>query len=137
MYQTNAKYFEMSKVELVSSVVHRSVSNSVEILIAIKGLATVKENEEALFLKKGQSILIKLSTAYTIETNFEVEIYKVGVLNKFNYLSAINFSTKCSSLKILASCFSILSSCFSILSSCSFILAFCSFNALISTGTNP
>jgi mannose-6-phosphate isomerase len=79
VYQTNAKYFEMSKVELVSSVVHRSVSNSVEILIAIKGLATITENENTLFLEKGQSILIKPSTAYTIQTNSKVEMYKARV----------------------------------------------------------
>ena len=79
MYQTNAKYFEMSKVELVSSVVHRSVSNSVEILIAIKGSATITENENTLFLEEGQSILIKPTTAYTIQTNSWVEMYKARV----------------------------------------------------------
>ena len=79
VYQTNTKDFEMTKVELVPSIVHRSVSNSVEILIAIRGSATITENENTLFLEKGQSILIKPNSAYTILTNSEVEIYKARV----------------------------------------------------------
>ena len=58
---------------------HRVVSNFVAILIADRGSTIVKENEEALFLKKGQSILIKPSTAYTIQTNSKVEMYKARV----------------------------------------------------------
>jgi mannose-6-phosphate isomerase len=79
VYQTNTKDFEMTKVELVPSIVHRSVSNSVEILIAIRGSATITENENMLPLEKGQSILIKPNTAYAIQTNSEVEIYKARV----------------------------------------------------------
>lgn len=79
VYQTNTKDFEMTKVELVPSIVHRSVSNSVEILIAIRGSATITENENTLPLEKGQSILIKPNTAYAIQTNSEVEIYKARV----------------------------------------------------------
>ena len=79
VYQTNTKDFEMTKVELVPSIVHRSVSNSVEILIAIRGSATITENENMLPLEKGQSILIKPNTAYVIQTNSEVEIYKARV----------------------------------------------------------
>ena len=79
VYQTNTKDFEMTKVELVPSIVHRSVSNSVEILIAIRGSATITENENMLLLEKGQSILIKPNTAYAIQTNSEVEIYKARV----------------------------------------------------------
>jgi mannose-6-phosphate isomerase len=40
---------------------------------------TITENENTLFLEKGQSILIKPNTAYTIQTNSEVEIYKARV----------------------------------------------------------
>jgi mannose-6-phosphate isomerase len=79
VYQTNTKDFEMTKVELVPSIVHRSVSNSVEIIIAIRGSATITENENMLPLEKGQSILIKPNTAYAIQTNSEVEIYKARV----------------------------------------------------------
>ena len=79
VYKTTTKDFEMSKIELNSSTSHRSVSNSIEILIAMKGSATVIENKNAFFLEKGQSIVIKPNTAYKIQTNFEAEIYKAGV----------------------------------------------------------
>lgn len=79
VYQTSAKDFEMSKIALGSSGIHRSVSNSAEILIVIEGSATVAENENTLFLKKGDSILIKPNTMYTLQTIAEVEIYKARV----------------------------------------------------------
>ena len=79
VYKTTTKDFEMSKIELNSSTSHRSVSNSIEILIAMKGSATVIENKNAFFLEKGQSIVIKSNTAYKIQTNTEAEIYKAGV----------------------------------------------------------
>ena len=79
VYKTTTKDFEMSKIELNSSTSHRSVSNSIEILIAMKGSATVIENKNAFFLEKGQSIVIKPNTAYKIQTNSEAEIYKAGV----------------------------------------------------------
>jgi len=47
------KILKISKVELVWSIVHRTVSNSVAILIAILGLAAVTENINTLFLEKG------------------------------------------------------------------------------------
>ena len=79
MYQTKAKDFELSKIELLATSIHTSISNSVEILIAIKGSATITENENTLFLEEGQSILIKPTTAYTIQTNSWVEMYKARV----------------------------------------------------------
>ena len=79
VYQTTTKDFEMSKIELTSSIIHRSESNSVEILIAMEGAATVREHKNALFLEKGQSILIKPNTRYSIQTNSQVEIYKARV----------------------------------------------------------
>jgi mannose-6-phosphate isomerase len=79
VYQTKAKDFELSKIELLATSIHTSISNSVEILIAIKGSATITENENTLFLEEGQSILIKPTTAYTIQTNSKVEMYKARV----------------------------------------------------------
>ena len=79
VYQTSAKDFEITKIALGSSGIHRSVSNSAEILIVIEGSATVTENENTLFLQKGHSILIKPNTMYTLQTNAEVEIYKARV----------------------------------------------------------
>ena len=55
------------------------MANSLSILIADRGSTIVKENKEALFLQKGQSILIKPTTAYTIQTNSKVEMYKARV----------------------------------------------------------
>ena len=79
VYKTTTKDFEMSKIELNSSTSHRSVSNSIEILIAMKGSATMIENKNAFFIEKGQSFVIKPNTAYKIQTNSEAEIYKAGV----------------------------------------------------------
>ena len=79
VYQTSAKDFEITKIAPGSSGIHRSVSNSAEILIVIEGSTTVTENENTLFLQKGHSILIKPNTMYTLQTNAEVEIYKARV----------------------------------------------------------
>ena len=79
VYQTSAKDFEITKIAPGSSGIHRSVSNSAEILIVIEGSTTVTENENTLFLQKGHSILIKQNTMYTLQTNAEVEIYKARV----------------------------------------------------------
>ena len=79
VYKTKAKDFELSKIELLATSTHTSISNSVEILIVMKGSAIVMQSEESLYLEKGQSILIKPNTAYKIKTDAEVEIYKAGV----------------------------------------------------------
>ena len=79
IYKTKAKDFELSKIELLATSTHTSISNSVEILIVMKGSAIVMQSEESLYLEKGQSILIKPNTAYKIKTDAEVEIYKAGV----------------------------------------------------------
>lgn len=79
IYKTLAKDFELSKIELSESIVHRSISNSLEILILIKGTATFTQGNETMSLEKGQAILVKADTAYKIETNSEVEIYKASV----------------------------------------------------------
>ena len=79
IYKTLAKDFELSKIELSESIVHRSISNSLEILILLKGTATFTQGNETMSLEKGQAILVKADTAYKIETNSEVEIYKASV----------------------------------------------------------
>lgn len=79
IYKTLVKDFELSKIELSESIVHRSISNSLEILILIKGTATCTQSNETMSLEKGQAILVKADTAYKIETNSEVEIYKASV----------------------------------------------------------
>ena len=79
IYKTLAKDFELSKIELSESIVHKSISNSLEILILLKGTATFTQSNETMSLEKGQAILVKADTAYKIETDSEVEIYKAGV----------------------------------------------------------
>ncbi|KGL63823.1 mannose-6-phosphate isomerase, class I [Polaribacter sp. Hel1_85] len=79
VFKTKAKDFELSKIELKATDIHNSISNSVEILIALNGAATVTQNNESLSLNKGESVLIKANTAYKINTTSEVEIYKAGV----------------------------------------------------------
>ena len=79
IYKTKAKDFELSKIELLATSIHTSISNSVEILIVIKGSAIVIQNEDFLYLEQGQSILIKPNTTYKIKTNSQVEVYKSGV----------------------------------------------------------
>ena len=79
VFKTKAKDFELSKIELTETVSHASTSNSVEILMALKGAATVSQNKESISLNKGQSVLIKANTTYKITTNSEVEIYKASV----------------------------------------------------------
>ena len=79
IYKTLAKDFELSKIELSESILHTSISNSLEILILLKGTATITQSNETMSLEKGQAILVKADTAYKIETDSEVEIYKAGV----------------------------------------------------------
>ena len=79
IYKTLAKDFELSKIELLESIVHRAISNSLEILILIKGTATFTQRNETMSLEKGQAILVKADTVYKIVTNSEVEIYKASV----------------------------------------------------------
>ena len=79
IYKTKAKDFELSKIELSTVEQYKSTSNSVEILIVLKGSANVSEKENTLELTKGQCVLIKANTNYAITTNSEVEIYKASV----------------------------------------------------------
>ncbi|WP_282073812.1 mannose-6-phosphate isomerase, class I [Polaribacter atrinae] len=79
VFKTIAKDFELSKIELKEGITHTSHSNSVEILMALNGAATLLQNDESISIEKGQAILIKPNTSYKVETNSEVEIYKASV----------------------------------------------------------
>ena len=79
VFKTKAKDFELSKIELVNSITHNSISNSVEILMLLNGSATFTQKNESMTLVKGQSILITPNTEYKIKTNSKVEIYKASV----------------------------------------------------------
>ena len=79
VFKTIAKDFELSKIELTEAITHNSTSNSVEILMLLKGEATFTQDNESMSLEKGQAILIKADTAYKVQTSSEVEIYKASV----------------------------------------------------------
>ncbi|WP_158837294.1 mannose-6-phosphate isomerase, class I [Polaribacter sp. L3A8] len=79
VFKTIAKDFELSKIELKEAITHTSVSNSVEILMALNGAATLLQGDESIAIEKGQAILIKPNTSYKIETNSQVEIYRASV----------------------------------------------------------
>lgn len=79
VFKTTAKDFELSKIELTKTQIHQATSNSVELLILLKGGATFSQKEEYMSLEKGEAILIKPNISYEIKTNSEVEIYRAGV----------------------------------------------------------
>jgi len=79
VYKTNAKDFELSKIELLPTQTHQSVAISVEILIALDGKAIVSENRKQITLEKGKSLLIVANTNYKISAPLGAEIYRARV----------------------------------------------------------
>ena len=79
VYKTNAKDFELSKIELLPTQTHQSVAISVEILIALDGKAIVSENRKQITLEKGKSLLIVANTNYKITAPLGAEIYRARV----------------------------------------------------------
>ncbi|SHN09026.1 mannose-6-phosphate isomerase, class I [Polaribacter sp. KT 15] len=79
VFKTKAIDFELSKISLDDSITYHKTSNSIEILIALEGSATIKDNSFSLNLEKGECILINANTDYKIETSKHVEIYKASV----------------------------------------------------------
>lgn len=79
VFKTKAIDFELSKISLDDSITYHKTSNSIEILIALEGNATIKDNSFIVDLDKGECILINANTDYKIETSKHVEIYKASV----------------------------------------------------------
>ena len=79
VYKTNAKDFELSKIELLPTQTHHSVTISVEILIALDGKAIVSENRKQITLEKGKALLIVANTNYKISAPLGAEIYRARV----------------------------------------------------------
>jgi mannose-6-phosphate isomerase len=79
VYKTNAKDFELSKIELLPTQTHQSVAISVEILIALDGKAIVSENRKQITLEKGKALLIVANTNYKISAPLGAEIYRARV----------------------------------------------------------
>ncbi|WP_370397980.1 mannose-6-phosphate isomerase, class I [Tenacibaculum dicentrarchi] len=79
VYQTKAKDFRLSKIQSNESIRYNSTSKSIEILIILKGNATVIRHKNRINIEKGQAILIKANTRYRIVSSKGVEIYKASV----------------------------------------------------------
>ncbi|WP_299060321.1 mannose-6-phosphate isomerase, class I [uncultured Polaribacter sp.] len=79
VFKTKAIDFELSKISLNDTITYNKTSTSIEILIALEGSATIKDNSFSLALNKGECVLINANTNYKIETNSNIEIYKASV----------------------------------------------------------
>ncbi|SOS46952.1 conserved hypothetical protein [Tenacibaculum dicentrarchi] len=79
VYQTKAKDFRLSKIQSNEAIRYNSTSKSIEILIILKGNATVIRHKNRINIEKGQAILIKANTRYRIVSSKGVEIYKASV----------------------------------------------------------
>lgn len=79
VYETEAKDFELSKINIAESQVYKAKSRSVEILIVIDGEIEIVETKSVLNLKKGQSALLKAGSIYKITSKKKATIYKAKV----------------------------------------------------------
>lgn len=79
VYETEAKDFELSKINIAESQVYKEKSRSVEILIVIDGEIEIVETKSVLNLKKGQSALLKAGSIYKITSKKKATIYKAKV----------------------------------------------------------
>nr|BFF37858.1 mannose-6-phosphate isomerase [Tenacibaculum mesophilum] len=79
VYETEAKDFELSKINIGESQVYKAKSRSVEILIVIDGEIEIVETKSVLNLKKGQSALLKAGSIYKITSKKKATIYKAKV----------------------------------------------------------
>ncbi len=79
VYTTEAKDFELSKINLSKGEVYKSEAKTVEILIVIGGEVDVLEEKSSLYLKKGESVFFKAGSKYKIKTTDTAVIYKAKV----------------------------------------------------------
>ena len=79
VYETEAKDFELSKINIAESQVYKAKSRSVEILIVIDGEIEIVETKSVLNLKKGESALLKAGSIYKITSKKKATIYKAKV----------------------------------------------------------
>ena len=79
VYRTEAKDFELSKINLSKGEIYKSEAKTVEILIVIGGEVDVLEEKSSLYLKKGESVFFKAGSKYKIKTTDTAVIYKAKV----------------------------------------------------------
>ncbi|WP_299158377.1 mannose-6-phosphate isomerase, class I [uncultured Tenacibaculum sp.] len=79
VYATEAKDFELSKIDLSVEKTYKSEAKTVEILIVIGGEVAILEEKSSLYLKKGESVFFKAGSKYKIKTKDTAVIYKAKV----------------------------------------------------------
>lgn len=76
VYECPVPDFELSKIELPEGKTYRTVSKTAEIIMAMKGRATIICPEEIILLEKGSSVLVSANSDYQIKAEYDVEFYK-------------------------------------------------------------
>lgn len=79
IYPTEAKDFELSKIDILNNEVYKSEAKTVEILIVMGGEVAILEEKSSLYLKKGESVFFKAGSKYQIKTKDTAVIYKAKV----------------------------------------------------------
>ena len=78
IYPSPAPDFEVSKIDIPSGQVYNHTAKAAEILIVIKGAATIK-GDDTLALQKGQCVFAAFAASYEISTDSGAELFKATV----------------------------------------------------------
>lgn len=78
IYPSPAPDFEVSKIDISSGQVYKHTAKAAEILIVIKGAATIK-GDDTLALQKGQCVFAAFAASYEISTDSGAELFKATV----------------------------------------------------------
>ena len=78
IYPSPAPDFEVSKIDIAAGQVYKHTAKAAEILIVVKGSATIK-GEDTLALQKGQCVFTVFGASYEISTDSGVELFKATV----------------------------------------------------------
>lgn len=76
IYKTPAPDFELSKIDIKKSDIYHSKSTTAQILIVINGEAEITETNNALNIKKGESVFLEANCKYSISTSSSATLYK-------------------------------------------------------------
>jgi mannose-6-phosphate isomerase len=78
IYPSPAPDFEVSKINIPAGQVYKHTAKAAEILIVIKGAATIK-GDDTLALQKGQCVFAAFAASYEISTDGGAELFKATV----------------------------------------------------------
>ncbi len=79
VFETEAKDFELSKIDIKTEKTYKAKARSVEIVIAIEGKVTIVERKSSLVLKKGGAAFFKAGSIYEIKAEKNAVLYKAKV----------------------------------------------------------